>query len=864
MFGRYEKDSTLGKSLVRSLKDEKRRSKEKLGYNRPKRLIRVRDGVQVDLGEDDDDDDEERIHVVVRDFKPHFLRGEQISGESLKVVYPVKDPTSDMAKLASKGSPTVRHLREQKERVQSVSHLRVAGSNLGNIMGLQRDDGDDPDNFENEMMTLSEDVKEHKPEDVEEEELKIKPLPIHAVKLELMQLVRENQVVVIVGETGSGKTTQITQFLLEMGYGNSGIIACTQPRRVAATSVARRVAEEQGCKLGDLVGYAVRFDDCTTSKTRIKYMTDGILVRESLHDSSLEKYSCVMLDEAHERGLQTDILMGLLRRLISISRRDLKVIIASATLDASKFATFFGNVPVFSIPGRTFPVEVMFSRSPAEDYVDAAVKQVLTIHMSSSPGDILVFLTGQEDIETTCELITSRIKQLKVEKPLYVYPIYSQLPQELQGRVFQRICKNARKVVVATNIAETSLTIDGIVYVIDCGFCKLKVYNPKVGMDVLTAFPISQANANQRSGRAGRTQPGTCYRLYTESSYKKELLKSSVPEIQRTNLSNVVLLLKNLSIDSVSDFDFMDMPPRSNVMNSMHQLWTLGALNGNGELTALGRRMAEFPLEPSLSKMLLCATEFGCALEVITIVAMLSVPNVFYRPKERAEDADSAREKFFVPESDHLTLLHVYNQYRVNGFKDSWCVDHFLLPKSLRRAQKVREQLLEIMKALKLVVESCGTDWDCVRQCVCSAYFRNGSRIKALGEYVNLRTGTPCYVHPTSALFGLGYTADYVVYHELVMTSKPFMQYATAVEPQWLAELGPMFFAIRGSESASMPESFLSDCDLKRPSDLAQAELKTESVVLGKLKKRKHSLNKQANRDLPARMYRASHLSFEP
>ena len=618
-------------------------------------------------------------------------------------------------------------------------------------------------------------------------------LPIFAVREELLKIIREHQVVVIVGETGSGKTTQLTQYLAEAGYGSYGMVGCTQPRRVAAMSVAKRVSEEMDVKLGEEVGYAIRFEDCTSKKTKIKYMTDGVLLRESLRDPDVDAYSAVVMDEAHERSLQTEVLMGLLKRVVQ-RRRDLKLIVTSATMNATKFSDFFGGVPIFTIPGRTFPVDVMFSKTPFEDYVEAAVKQILTIHLSHPPGDILCFMTGQEDIEITCRVVEERLAQLEGAERLSVLPIYSQLPADLQAKIFERAQDGVRKCVVATNIAETSLTVDGVKYVVDTGYSKLKVYNPKMGMDSLQITPVSQANANQRSGRAGRTGPGTCYRLYTQSAFEKEMFPNNIPEIQRTNLANVVLLLKSLNVKNLLEFDFMDPPPQDNILNSMYQLWILGALDNQGELTDLGRKMVEYPLDPSLSKMLIFAQDAGCSEEIITIVSMLSVPTVFYRPKERAEESDQARERFFVAESDHLTLLHVYTQWKSHGCRESWCVQNFVHGKALRKAREVRQQLQDIMESDGTTLSSCGTRWDVVRQCICSAYFHQAAKMKRLGEYANLRTGMPCHLHPTSALYGLGYTPDYIVYHELVMTSKEFMQCVTTVDPIWLAELGPMFF----------------------------------------------------------------------
>lgn len=531
-------------------------------------------------------------------------------------------------------------------------------------------------------------------------------------------------------------------------------------------------------------------------------MTDGVLLRESLTQPTLDKYSCLIMDEAHERALNTDILLGLLKTIIT-RRRDLKLIITSATLNATRFSDFFGDAPSFTIPGRTFPVSIQYSRSPCEDYVDSAVKQALAIHVSQPiPGDILVFMTGQEDIEVTCSLLEERLAQLNDPSPLLILPIYSQMPADLQSRIFEPAPEGTRKVIVATNIAETSLTVDGITFVVDTGFSKLKVYNPRIGMDTLQVTPISQANASQRAGRAGRTAPGKSYHLYTEAAFKDELYVQTIPEIQRTNLANTILLLKSLNVENLLDFPFLDPPPEDVITASLYDLWALGALSHVGHLTPLGRSLTPFPLDPSLSTILVTSTQpkYSCSNEILTIVAMLSVPSVFYRPPQRQEESDAAREKFFVPESDHLTLLHVYTQWLANSRSDAWCTRHFLHPKTLRRASEIRAQLLDILTQQNLPVLSAGTDWDIIRQCICAGYYHQAARARGVGEYTNLRTAVTVQLHPTSALYGLGYLPPFVVYHELILTSKEYMSTVTAVEPQWLAELGGVFYALKSKE----------------------------------------------------------------
>lgn len=753
--------------------------------------------------DDIDEHDENRIHLMVHNLRPPFLDGKTVYTKQIAPVNPVRDPTSDLAVFAMKGSRLVKEHRERAERAKAAGRVAsLKGTQLGNIMGV-KDDDDEEEQKKSQIDPSKNDgkgdskfashIKKGKGATSFSQNKSIREqrqyLPAFACREELMRVVRENQVVVVIGETGSGKTTQLCQFLHEDGYTDYGIVGCTQPRRVAAMSVAKRVSEEMGCDLGSTVGYSIRFEDCTSKDTKIKYMTDGVMLRESLTEHDLDRYSAIILDEAHERSLSTDVLMGLLKKVLT-RRRDLKLIVTSATMNAEGFSKFFGLAPIFTIPGRTFPVDVLFSKSPCEDYVDSTVKQILTIHLSQGKGDILAFMTGQEDIEVTCEVAVERLKQLEGAAPLLMLPIYSQMPADLQARIFEPSENGERKCVVATNIAETSLTVDGIMFVVDAGYSKLKLYNPKVGMDSLQITPISQANAMQRSGRAGRTGSGTAYRLYTEVAFHNEMFPSTIPEIQRTNLANTVLLLKSLGVKNLLEFDFMDPPPQDNILNSMYQLWVLGALDNMGNLTSLGKKMSEFPMEPSLAKVLIMSVEYGCSEEMLTIVSMLSVPTVFYRPKERQEESDAARERFYVAESDHLTLLHVYSQWKNNGFKDSWCNRHFLHAKLLRKAREVRAQLEDILKSQKLSLSSCGTDWDVIRKCITSGYFHQAARVKGIGEYVNCRTGVPMHLHPTSALYGLGYTPDFVIYHELTLTSKEYMGTVTAVDPHWLAELG--------------------------------------------------------------------------
>jgi len=637
----------------------------------------------------------------------------------------------------------------------------------------------------------------------EKERLMIKKgresLPIFKQREELLKAIRDNQIVIIDGETGSGKTTQIPQFLHEVGYTKLGKIGITQPRRVAAMSVAARVAHEMGVKLGHEVGYTIRFEDCTSNKTILKYMTDGMLLREFLGEPDLKSYSVLMIDEAHERTLHTDILFGLVKDLARY-RKDLKLIISSATLDLEKFAQYFDNAPRFSIPGRRYPVDIYYTKQPEADYLEATVLTVLQIHIMQGDGDVLVFLTGQEEIDSAVEMLQQRTRDLGTKiKEMIILPIYSVLPSDLQARIFEPTPPGARKVVLATNIAETSLTIEGIKYVVDCGFCKQTSFNPRTGMESLIVTPISKASANQRAGRAGRTSPGKCFRLYTAWSYQHELDDTTIPEVQRTNLGSVVLMLKSLGINDLIHFDFMDPPPPETLIRALEQLYALGALNDEGDLTKAGRRMAEFPMDPMLAKMVISAEKYKCVDQIITIAAMLSVGNtIFFRPKEKAIHADTARANFFRPGGDHLTLLHVYNEWKDAGYSPQWCYENFIQARSMKKARDVKEQLIEMCKRVEIdyadeklsVVED--DKFSNVRKAITAGCFYNTAKLQKNGSYRTLKNPHTVQIHPSSALFQI--KPKWVLYHELVFTSAEFMREVMETDGMWLLEIAPHYY----------------------------------------------------------------------
>ena len=749
-----------------------------------------------------DENDDEDVEIELVEEEPAFLHG-QTRNVDLSPVRIVKNPDGSLQRAALAQADFTRDRREvrnAKREAEEQADDRVMGQDWYDPMktGMQgetargRDQRDMP---EWKRATIGgKAVSFGKKTDKSMEEQR-RSLPIFQLKAELMQAVHDHQVLIVIGETGSGKTTQMTQYIYEMGYSKKGRIGCTQPRRVAAMSVAKRVSEEFGCRLGAEGGDTIRFEDCTSPETAIKYMTDGMLLRECLIDSKMSAYSVIILDEAHERTIHTDVLFGLLKKAVVERKHDLKLIVTSATLDSEKFSEYFFEAPIFTIPGRTFPVTTLYTKEPENDYLDAALTTIMTIHLTEPPGDVLLFLTGQEEIDTACEILYERMKALGKDVPeLLILPVYSALPSEMQTRIFEPAPPGGRKVVIATNIAETSLTIDGIYYVVDPGFVKQKVYNSKTGMDSLVVTPISQQQANQRSGRAGRTGPGKCFRLYTERAFREEMLETAVPEIQRTNLANTVLSLKAMGINDLLSFDFMDAPPTETLILALDNLHSLGALDDEGLLTRLGRRMAEFPLEPQLSKILIQSTHLGCSDEILTIVSMLSVQSIFYRPKEKAALADQRKAKFHQLEGDHLTLLQVYRSWENNKCSNPWCYENFVHARSLRRAQDVRKQMIGIMDRHKLDIVSCGRNFKRVQMAITSGFFRNAAKKDPTEGYKTLVDQQSVWIHPSSALWNR--QPEWLVYHELVVTTKEYMRTVTTIDPRWLVEFAPAFFKV--------------------------------------------------------------------
>ncbi|KAI5565040.1 hypothetical protein POPTR_014G117900v4 [Populus trichocarpa] len=637
---------------------------------------------------------------------------------------------------------------------------------------------------------------------------KRKNLPVWHQKEDFLQVLKKNQVLVLVGETGSGKTTQIPQFVLEAVELESSdrrrkmMIGCTQPRRVAAMSVSRRVAEEMDVTIGEEVGYSIRFEDCSGARTVLKYLTDGMLLREAMTDPLLERYKVIILDEAHERTLATDVLFGLIKEVLK-NRPDLKLVVMSATLEAEKFQGYFCEAPLMKVPGRLHPVEIFYTQEPERDYLEAAIRTVVQIHLCEPHGDILVFLTGEEEIEDACRKITKEIGNLGDQVgPVKIVPLYSTLPPAMQQKIFepappplQEGGPSGRKIVVSTNIAETSLTIDGIVYVIDPGFSKQKVYNPRVRVESLLVSPISKASAHQRSGRAGRTQPGKCFRLYTERSFNQDLQPQTFPEILRSNLANTVLTLKKLGIDDLVHFDFMDPPAPETLMRALEVLNYLGALDDEGNMTKLGEIMSEFPLDPQLSKMLVVSPEFNCSNEILSISAMLSVPNCFVRPREAQKAADEAKARFGHIDGDHLTLLNVYHAFKQNNEDPSWCYENFINHRALKAADNVRQQLVRIMARFNLRL--CSTDFNSrdyyinIRKAILAGYFMQVAHLERSGHYLTVKDNQAVHLHPSNCL---DHKPEWVIYNEYVLTSRNYIRTVLDIRGEWLVDIASHYY----------------------------------------------------------------------
>uniref|UniRef100_A0A7E4VU60 RNA helicase n=1 Tax=Panagrellus redivivus TaxID=6233 RepID=A0A7E4VU60_PANRE len=629
-------------------------------------------------------------------------------------------------------------------------------------------------------------------------------LPISKHKNQVLYALQKYRTVVIVGETGCGKSTQVPQFLMEAGWcADKRVIGITQPRRVAAVTLATRVADEQLCRLGSKVGFVVRFGGVTSDDTVIQYMTDGILLREMSADPLLLKYSVIMVDEAHERSVNTDLLLALLRRLQKV-RYDLRVIVSSATLDAAYFRQFFelnetsdeskNTAVILSVEGSTYPVEIFYVEQPVPDYIKAAMTTVLRIHTKESSGDILVFLTGMDEVEAFCKELIEYSKKLQNVDRLWVVPMYSGLTQREQLRAFDSTPFGQRKVVVATNIAETSVTIPGIAYVVDCGFVKMRIADPANGIESLMLVPVSQAAADQRAGRAGRLRAGKCFRMYPEAEYKK-LLTATVPEIQRCHLAPVILQLKTLGVANVVKFHYLARPRVKALATGFDLLHALGAVDNEGALTnPLGLKMCTLPLPPMHAKVLLSSEQFGCSEEILTILAMMQIQEPFDIPKNARHNAELTKREFSVAEGDHLTLLNVYHSFIKNNKSQKWCNQVHVNFKGLCRAENIRQQLKAYLKKNGMKMVSCKGligETERVRRCLLCGFFTNVARYGHDGRFHTIYETTSYAVYKGSAMMYRDKMPKWVVFTDVLQNS---IRDISEIDPDWIQEVAPNFY----------------------------------------------------------------------
>jgi ATP-dependent helicase HrpA len=641
----------------------------------------------------------------------------------------------------------------------------------------------------------------------------IDSLPITAKKNEIIDAISKNQVVIISGETGSGKTTQIPKFCLAAGRGIDGKIGCTQPRRIAATMVARRIAEELGEELGRSVGYKIRFKDRTRRDSFIKIMTDGILLVEAQKDPYLNEYDTIIVDEAHERSLNIDFVLGILKTRLE-KRKDLKVIITSATIDTEKFSQAFDDAPVIEVSGRMYPVEVRYFPDESElkktiderngeyTHIDFTIQAVEKLSVKNSRGDILIFMPTEQDIRETCELLEGRKHPETI-----VLPLYARLPASQQSRVFSR--PPGRKIIVATNVAETSLTIPGIKYVIDTGLARISQYNPRSRTTALPVLPISRGSADQRKGRCGRVENGVCIRLFAEEDYQARP-RFTPPEILRSNLAEVILRMIALNLGDISDFPFIDRPALKNIRDGFNLLKELGAITETlrtkqkpdylFSLTEKGKLMAKIPIDPRLARMLIEAQKENCLNEVIIIAAALSIQDPRERPAEEADAADRIHARFHDPSSDFITLLNIWYSYHDNWRQvkstsqmKKYCRAHYLSFKRMREWQDIHSQICAILEESGIQNEPTDafhittTNFEEIHKSILSGFLSNIA-LKKEKNFFQAAKGREAMIFPGSALFNKAKT--WIVAAEMVETTRLFARTVASIDSGWLEALG--------------------------------------------------------------------------
>jgi ATP-dependent RNA helicase DHR2 len=616
-------------------------------------------------------------------------------------------------------------------------------------------------------------------------------LPVYQSRDKILRHITKNKTTVLLAETGSGKSTQIPQILLENDPNE--VIAITQPRRVAAISLATRVSQEMGCRVGSKVGYSVRFQANTSANTQIKYLTDGMLLRELMIDPSLEKkYTTVILDEAHERTVLTDVLMGLLKRLQR--QRPIRIVVMSATLDADKFSKFFDNAEILYVEGKMFPVQRMYLRQPIDDVVDGVIQSVCQINMSEPTGDVLVFLPGQDEIDKSVDRLNAIAGDLPKQAPLIVaLPLYASLPPHLQQKTFDKLPPRRRKVILATNIAETSLTIPGVRYVVDSGLRKVRVWKPSLGLDTLFTSPISQASAQQRMGRAGREGPGKCYRLFTEASYG-ELVSETEPEILRTDVASTTLMLKRLGIDDVINFEWVQSPGKKAIESALMKLYGLKALDDSGKITSLGQKMVLLPVSPHLAAVLIRASETDLLSVVLDIVACLSVEDLMINPHpDKRDEINEKKRQLFGggrENGDLVMIKEMYDMYRDLTDKrqqKEFCQTVGVNPRAIRNVGLVRKQLERYMG----VTTEATNKFDPreVIKCFLSGYIANTALGLPDRRYRTVANSQNLSIHPSSMMFGRKVEA--IVYMEYVYTSKGYARIVSPIDIEWLQEVAP-------------------------------------------------------------------------
>ncbi len=627
-------------------------------------------------------------------------------------------------------------------------------------------------------------------------------LPIVAEKEAIIAAIKAHQVVIIAGDTGSGKTTQLPKMCLEAGRADEGkIIGCTQPRRIAATSIATRVAEELG-QDGSVVGYKIRFRNQTSAATRIKFMTDGILLAEAQGDRRLAAYDTIIIDEAHERSLNIDFLFGIMQRILK-RRPDLKLIITSATIDTEKFARAFDNAPIIEVSGRTYPVDIRYQ--PQEEggdeggYVEQAVQAARQLLRQEGPGDMLIFMPTERDIRETVALLESGASQHKGRVAPLVLPLYGRLAGRDQNRVFQS--SSAGKIVVATNVAETSLTVPGIRYVVDTGLARILSYNVRARTSKLPVAKISRASCDQRSGRCGRVGPGICLRLFAEKDYlnRPEFTR---PEILRSNLAEVILRMTSLNLGEPARFPFVDPPSGRAIADGYHLLSELGALDPKKRLTRSGRLMARLPLDPRISRMIIEARQENCVGEMIIIAAALSIQDPRIRPADKEAAADEAHARFKSAASDFESFLNLWDLFagtaRATGSQSKlrkFCKQNFLSYQRMREWQDIHEQIRSILAeegrdkrhgALRFMENSEPASYEQVHRAILSGNLRNIGLRKAKNIYQGCQ-GKELMVFPGSGQYGKN--NSWIMAGELMETSRLFARTVAGIKPEWIEPL---------------------------------------------------------------------------